>query len=310
MGSLFEIYLAGGDALHLEYVGRAALERVLWWEGRLNHFDLQSELSRLNREAFLRPVEVAPDMMRLLLQARRLSERTEGAFDVTVGKLVEVWGLFRKGTLQGERGEPPSSQVLAQIVQEIGWHAVQLEEERGTVQFLTPSVRLHLAALGKGFAVDVVAEYLREAGITDALIQSGYSSVRALGSPPEGQGWRVGIAHPFNEEQTLRQVNLSGQSLSTSGSAESLITPEGRAIPHLFDPRSGEVVELRGSVSVVAPTALEAEALSTAFFVQGVAWSAAFCARNPQYGGLFALCERANQTPCLHHLGRESEKWA
>lgn len=303
MGSLFEIYLVGEDALHLEYLGRAALERVLWWEGRLNHFDPQSELSCLNQEAYLRPVEVSPDMMGLLLQARALSERTEGAFDVTAGKLVEAWGLFRKGTLQGEQGEPPSPSLLAQIVQEIGWQTVQFEVDRGTVRFLTPSVRLHLAALGKGFAVDVAAGFLREAGVTDALIQSGYSSMRALGAPPEETGWGIGIAHPYDEAQTLARLLLSEQSLSTSGSAESLTTAEGRAIPHLFDPRTGEAVELRGSVSVVAPTAMEAEALSTAFFVQGVAWSEAFCARNAQYSGLFALCDSPKQTPYRHRLG-------
>lgn len=315
MGSLFEIYLAGEALSTLEYIGLEALERVRWWESRLNHFDPQSDLSQINATALQKSQAVPPDLFDLLQNLRHLWEETEGAFDCTAGQLVRLWGLFRQGSLRGESIKPPDYATLQQIVQEIGWQAIELSSTQQTIRFLTPSVLLHLGAIGKGFVVDRVADFLKERGITCALIQSGFSSIYALGAPPHQAGWRVGIADPCDETRTVASVTLRDQALSTSGSAESLVTVEGEIVSHIFDPRTGLPVTRRGSVSVLSSDATRGEAFATAFFVQGEAWTERFCQANSSIQALFVepLTETAppritgfGASTSLFHLVKEN----
>lgn len=309
MGSLFEIYLGGDEATSLEHLGREALERVRWWETRLNHFDPQSDISQINANALHNAFPVPSDLFALLQTLRKLSEQTEGAFDCTTGQLVRLWGLFRQGTLLEERVKPPDTTTLQQIVQEIGWQKVELDSTQQTIRFHTPAVSLHLGAIGKGYVVDIVADFLRNKGVDCALIQSGFSSLYAIGSPPGQEGWRVGIADPLDETRSVAQVVLRDVALSTSGSAESLQSTDGDPVSHIFDPRTGLPVSRRGSVSVLSPDATTGEAFATAFFVQGEAWTAQFCQANPHIEALFVEPQPETVLPTLTGYGATARRF-
>ena len=184
-------------------------------------------------------------------------------------------------------------ETLTQIVQQIGWQNVQLDEIVSTVRFLTPSVELHLGAVGKGYIVQAAADYLRSTGVACGLLHSGNSSIVAFGSPPEAEGWTVGLPDPQVPTQQLATVTLHDYSLSTSGSLEQSVTIQGRRYSHLFDPRTGYPVEGPLSVSVLAPDAAEGDALATAFTLQGVDWTRAYCESHPDIGAIFLLSEAA-----------------
>lgn len=279
MGSLFEIYAGGGDPEGLERLGLEALDRVDWLEQQLSHYLPDSDISRINARAYHEPVVVQTGLFHLLARLRQSSVETEGAFDCTAGRLVREWGFFRRGALQGEEVRPPAPERIATITQQIGWRNVELNEVAQTIQFLTPYVELHLGAVGKGYIVQCAAEFLRESGVTCALLHSGNSSIVALGAPPEETGWPVGVG-----ETT---VQLRDATLSTSGGAEQFVMVNGIRFGHLFDPRTGQPVERNGSVTVCAPDATDGDALATAFFVQGEDWTRAYCATHPEIQAWF-----------------------
>lgn len=297
MGCLCEVYLGGESATQLEETGREALALLQAWESRLSHFNSASEICVLNREAHRCPVTATPQLFRLLTRLKALSEETEGAFDPTAGRIVRAWGLFRSGTLRGERVEPPSETEIRRIVQEIGWRHVELNSELQTVSFLTPFVELHLGAAGKGYIVDEVVAFLREKGVERALVNAGGSSIAAIGAPPKCDAWLLGVANPQNSEKTAARALLRDDALTTSGSMESALTGAGRRVCHLFDPRTGEPIAFQGSISALSPTALEGDALTTGFCVNGQAWTEAYCRRHPHIQALWITNTEKRKTP-------------
>jgi thiamine biosynthesis lipoprotein len=306
MGSLFEIYAGGEDAGMLERIAGEALDRVDWLEQQLSHFLPDSDLCRINARAFEAAVPVAPDLFALLLRLRRWSEETQGAFDCTAGKLVRAWGFFRRGQANGESVAPPDPEQVVQIVAQIGWRHIELDEEAQTIRFLTDAVELHLGAVGKGYIVQCAADYMRSAGVSCALLHSGYSSIVAIGSPPDSMGWPIGIPGLAPQSPPLMIVHLCDAALSTSGSTEQCVEIGGVRTGHLFDPRNGLPVQGTHSVSVVSRDAAEGDALSTACFVQGAVWAARYCRTHTDIGVLWvhpaAAAPGGAELICLGHV--------
>lgn len=284
LGSAFEIYLGGDDTGYLQQIGYAALELVRELERQLSHFEPDSVLCQINRQAYTQPVALPLSILRLLLRLRHWSTLTEGAFDPTAGRLVRLWGFFRQGKMQGVPVPAPDPEEIAAVTRQIGWQHVVLNEEDSTIRFLTPHIELHLGAVGKGWIVQQVADFLRERGITCALVHSGQSSIVALGHPPDAEGWPVGITHPLQEERLLAKVLLADAALSTSGTTELSVTIGEERISHIFDPRTGTPVQGFAQISVLSRDAAEGDALSTAFSVQGETWTRQFCKRRPDLG--------------------------
>lgn len=280
MGSLFQIFLEGDDANSLERLGYETLARVDWLEQQLSPYSPDSDISQINALAYKESVPLAPNVTALLARSRQWHIETEGAFDITAGNLVRLWGFFKQGIVQGDAISLPNSGVLAKIVQNIGWKCVELDETHQTLRFLSPEVELHLGAVGKGYIVQAAADYLREQGVERALLHSGYSSVVALGAPSNTEGWQIALGgKPFF---------LNNAALSVSSNDETTITVNGKRYGHLFDPRTGLPIELFGQVAVIAPDAADAEALSTAFAVNGRQWSYNYLAAHPEFTALFS----------------------
>lgn len=263
MGTVAEIYLyAANDQRASELFGEvfAEIERV---ESALSTYRPTSEVSRINREAGNGPVTTDPEVFALLRNALLYSEQTDGAFDVTVGALVKAWGFFR------ESERLPAQSELAQALARTGWEKVAMDEERRTVRFLHPELKLDLGGIGKGWALDRAAAVLRRYGVEAALLGLGQSSYVALGAPPGTSGWPITVPHPTAPGETLSKVPLMNRSLSTSGSTSQYFELNGRRYSHLLDPRTGQPAEGMVQVTVLAATATESDALATALFVSG-----------------------------------------
>lgn len=267
MATRFEIVLHGPDAVALRAAAEEALEEVERLEDQLSLFRPTSTVAHLNARAAREPVRVEPALFRLLEQAQRLCQETSGAFDITIGPLMECWGF------RGERGTVPSAKALKAACAVVGMHLVELDPDRFTVRFQRPGVRLDLGALGKGYAIERAAQLLREAGITSALLHGGTSTVCALGHPPDAHAWNVAVEHPGKRPGDppllLAVVPLVDESLSVSAVWGKSFQSDGQSYGHVIDPRTGRPASHATLAAVVLPSATETDAFSTALLTAG-----------------------------------------
>jgi thiamine biosynthesis lipoprotein len=265
----------------------AAFNEVRRLDGMLSNYRPGSEWSEVNRYAAERPVKVTPELFDLLWACLDVSRRSEGAFDVSVGPLMKVWGFYKgSGRLPG-RGE------VAHALGRVGYRNVVLDPERRTVRFLQAGVELDPGGIGKGYAVDKMVDVLKDNGIASALVSAGGSSIYALGAPNNnGKGWEVKIRDPKHPGKTLQDLYLKNESMSTSGTYEKFFQAEGKTYSHIMDPRTGYPAQGMLSVSVLAPTTLESEAWTKPYFILGRQWAAT---HKPKSFRVYVCEDRAEQ---------------
>jgi len=251
--------------------GTAALDGIDRLEAQLSIFRDTSEISAINREAAVGPVVVEQKLFALLQQCAALHRDTGGAFDITTGPLTRCWGFLSR------QGRVPDADALARARAQIGMDGVDLDAAGWTVRFTRPGIELNLGAIGKGYALDVVALDLARR-VPAALLNAGSSSMVAIGRPPGMDGWRLGIRDPLRRDTRAAVLALGDCAMATSGVGEQGFEVDGRRYSHLLDPRNGQPVAGILSVTVVASTGAEAEALSTAFAVGGPPLAADYCA--------------------------------
>jgi thiamine biosynthesis lipoprotein len=276
MATNFEIILPFGTPGAVE-MGEEAFDLLDALEEQMTVYRETSEISRLNRRAFAGPVRVEPQLYGLLELAVRIHRETEGAYDITAGALIKAWGFFR-----GPRRVPPEPERTA-ARERVGMDKVTLDAERRQVRYQRPGVEINLGSIGKGYALDRMARLMREEwGVARMLLHGGTSSVYAGGCPPEDErGWQVAILHPWDRSRRLARVWLRDRALGTSAATHQHLEYNGRKLGHLLDPRSGWPASGLASASVLAPSAAEADALSTAFYVGGVDMAQRYCAAHP-----------------------------
>jgi FAD:protein FMN transferase len=192
----------------------------------------------------------------------------------------------------------PTGAARAEALARTGMRHVELDADRQTVRFLKPGLEINLGSIGKGYALDRVAELLRqEWRIDGGLLHGGSSSVLAIGSPKDDpRGWVVGVAHPWRPGERLATLRLRDRALGTSAATYQYFVYHNRKLGHLLDPRTGWPARGPASVSVAAPTAAEADALSTAFFVLGTDFARRHCQARPDVSA-FILAEGDGAEP-------------
>jgi thiamine biosynthesis lipoprotein len=299
MGSFFEVRLGAGVPGAAELAGRA-LDLIDGLEAQMTVYRDDSELSLLNATAHLGPVEVEPGLFALLQRAVAIGEETGGAYDVTAGALSVAWGFFK-----GPR-RVPDPETLADARARTGRHHLRLDPDRKTVAFDRPGVIINLGSIGKGYAIDRVAGLIRDYWWpTSAVVHGGRSSLYALGSPPGrfGDRWEVALRNPFRPETPLGLLRLRNRGLGTSGTDFQRFEHEGRVFGHILDPRTGAPALGPASVTVLAPTAADADALSTAFYLLGPEGAADHVTRHPEVAAVFVEEGPADGSPRLTTFG-------
>jgi FAD:protein FMN transferase len=274
MACRFEVTLPSELAHRLD-AAKAALDTIDALEDQLTIFRDTSELQLVNREAAQHPVPVEARLYDLLALCQQLSRDSGGAFDITSTALSRTWGFLRR------QGRLPSEAELAEARAAVGMQHVKLDPAARTVSFDRPGLSLNLGGIGKGYALDRVAEQMSAAGVETALISGGASSLVALGAGPDGRGYEVGIRDPFDHDKRYGTVRLAGAGLGVSGIGEQSFEVDGRRLGHIIDPRTGWPVEGRALVAVLAPSATLADALATTFFVGGLAVAEQYTRAHP-----------------------------
>jgi thiamine biosynthesis lipoprotein len=238
-------------------------------ESLLSDYRADSELSKVNRYAAQRPVPVSTMTFEVLQESVRFYRLSDGAFDVTVGPLVDLW---RKA---GKTNTPPSAEALAEARRRVGSDKLILNEENRTVRFAVEGMRVDLGGIGKGYAVDKAVEAMQKRGAVGGLVDLG-GNIRCFGQPPQGQRtWRVGLQDPtvapdeFNGSKPLLVLALKDGSVATSGDYRRFVRIQGQKESHIIDTQTGRGAAKLVSDTILAPDATTCDALSTAVNVLG-----------------------------------------
>ncbi len=289
MGSTYSIAVYGYDRVKMEAAVDAAFDEVRRLDELLSNYQPGSQWSEVNRNAATKPVKVSPELFQLLTDCVEYSRESEGAFDITVGPLMKVWGFY-KGS-----GHLPHKPEIAAALAKVGYRHIQLDPAAQTVRFDRTGVEIDPGGVGKGYAVDRMVEVLRRNGIQTALVAGSGSSIYGMGAPPdEPRGWPVKIKDPWDNRKTLAEVWLKDSSMSTSGSYEKFFRAEGKTYAHIMDPRTGYPAQGSVSVSVIAPRTLDSEVWAKPYFVNGRQWAVK---HRPKDFRVF-FCEDRMEKPC------------
>lgn len=269
MGTFARVVVVAGSERKAQECIDAAFDVQRRIEELMSYHRDDSELSRVNRYAAEKPVPVNPLTFEVLQQAVHFSRLSDGAFDVTVGPLVDLWKAA------GEVNEPPTEEALAQARAKVGYEKLILNEKDMTVRFTVEGMRLDLGGIAKGYAVDKAVEAMRKRGALGGMVDLG-GNIRCFGRPPRGQQhWQIALQDPnvapddMSGSKTLLVLGLTDQSVATSGDYRRFTKVRGQKQSHILDTQTGQGADKLTSVTIIAPDATTADALSTAVSVLG-----------------------------------------
>jgi thiamine biosynthesis lipoprotein len=280
MGSTLTLTASTAD----EAAAKAGFDRVFDEFTRLEQlmstWIADSDVSRINRNAGVRPVPVSSEVREVLTIARQMSESTGGKFDVTFGALSGLW----KFEHDQDNVVPDMGEVRRRLPL-IDYRAVQIDVNAGTVFLARKGMSLHLGGIGKGYAIDRAVAILRRVGLRDFMVQSG-GDIYVAGMK-DGRPWRLAIQDPRGApNRTFAELELSDGTFSTSGDYERYFMNNGRRYHHILDPATGEPARGARSVTIVSKLAVIADGLSTGVFIMGPLAGMALIERLPDVEGV------------------------
>jgi thiamine biosynthesis lipoprotein len=271
MGTTYRVKYWGDGAATEDQVHEAIELLLAEFDLEMSTYRDDSELSRFNRAAAGRWFNVSPRTAYVVSEGLRYAEMTGGALDVTVAPVLRLWHFGSGSTEQGKAVRPPGDDAIAAAVKLVGRDHVRVRTEPPALWKDADGVEVDLSALAPGYAVDLMVGLLQAKGFANSMVECG-GEVRAVGARPDGTAWRIGVerARGAGPRGLLRVVELQGLALTTAGDYNNFRVEGGERYTHIIDPRSGRALPYRGaSVTVVAETCLEADALDTALMVMG-----------------------------------------
>ena len=270
MATRFELVLLGENPVQLRAAGEEALDEIVQIEGLLSLYKPGSEIAQINKRAAEEAVRVTPTTFALLEKARSFWEITAGAFDITIAPLVRCWG-FMKGS-----GIRPTDQQIEEAKEAIGMEHLELDPASSSVRFKRPGMMLDLGSIGKGYALDVAADILKDAGVQNALLHGGTSTIYGLGHDELGP-WRIAVERPQlpsasipvtsepaeEPAEPLAVIELENEAMSMSAVWGKFFILDGNTYGHVIDPRTGWPAQNALLGCVVVDSATDSDALST-----------------------------------------------
>ncbi|MDR3406639.1 MAG: FAD:protein FMN transferase [Chthoniobacter sp.] len=264
MGLPFRISMYAKDEATAKTAAEAGFERIAVLNSILSDYDPDSELSRLSQTSGQgKAVPVSTDLWRVLVRAQEYAARSDGAFDITVGPLVNLWRRAR------HKQELPTPELIAEMKARVGYKNLRLDPGHHTAELLVPEMRLDLGAIAKNYAVDEAIAVLKQHGITRALI-GGSGDMTATDAPPDQPGWRIEVASLDVPGAPPPQIiYLKNRSIATSGDMFQRVEIGGKRYSHIVDPHTGIGLTDHSLVTVVASDCMAANGLTTSISVLG-----------------------------------------
>ncbi|MCD6408678.1 FAD:protein FMN transferase [bacterium] len=227
-------------------------------EKKLSIFNPESEVSKINK---LKKGKVSPVLIEVIKTSFKISEITEGAFDITCKPLID---LYRKSSLKNHL---PSPFEIQKTLKKVNWHNVKIN---GKEIHLLHGAEIDLGGIAKGYIVDKVAEFLKSNGIKNGIVNAG-GDIYCFGLNPDGKKWKIGIRDPFDRKKVIEIIKVSDRGIATSGNYERYFKIKNKKLGHIVNPKTGKTVqEFPVSITVIGKTCAEADGLATGFFVLGI----------------------------------------
>ena len=267
MGTAFSIKIVSPPKTLDPEALRQEIEQTLTViEQQMSTYVANSELSLFNAQRSVDWFSVSAELCAVVTEALTLSAATRGAFDITVGPLVNLWGFGPDGQVAA----PPDAELIAILLQGVGYDSLHADCSVPALRKDLPDIYVDLSAFAKGYGVDRLAELLDAAAVKNYLVEIG-GELRMRGTNASGERWRIAIENPNTAGRSVRSVvKLTDAAVATSGDYRNFFEHDGRMYSHTIDPRSGYPVSHdAASVTVIADTAGFADALATALLVMG-----------------------------------------
>lgn len=264
MGNRFDLAVVGSNELD----ARAALEKAVLEiqriEQLLSTYRPDSQTNQINEMAGISPVIVDAEVFELIQRAQRISDLTQGAFDLTYGSMDKsLWNFDQKMT------QLPSPELAKKSVQLIDYQQVELDIHNKSIFLKKRGMRLGFGGIGKGYAADRAKALLVSLGFQHGLVNAS-GDLCAWGNKENGKPWSIGVVHPDQSDQIIAHFDLKNSSVATSGNYEKFVVIDGKKYSHTIDPNTGYPIQGIKSVTVFAPFAELADALTTPIAVMGV----------------------------------------
>jgi len=263
LGTIVEITVIGKKQ-DAQNAAKLAFEEIKRIDNLMNVYNDNSEISQINRASGKSAVAVSADTLEVIDRSIKYARLTNGALDITVGPLMELWG-FRDG-----RNRVPSDNELLEKLPLVDYKKISIDRIHSTVSLGSPGMQIDLGAIAIGYAVDKAIQILKEAGMEKSALINAGGEIYALGSPPGKRAWKIGIQHPRRKNDLLGILELKDKAISTSGDYENYFEVNGKRYCHIMNPKTGKPVEGIMSVTIVTDNTTEADALSTALLPMGV----------------------------------------
>jgi len=277
MGTFARIVVVAKDAKQARNCIEAGFDEMRRIDSLMSDYKADSELSKVNREAFGGPVKISDELFGLLQKSVEFSQLSNGAFDITVGPLVDLWHKA------GETNSMPDEIAIAAAKARVGYEKLILDANAITVRFAVDGMRLDLGGIAKGYAVDKAVEIMKQKGALAGMVDSG-GNIRCFGKPTDNDSWLIGVQDP-NIEGSVERIADSpdgsglmvlklnpdkiGTAVATSGDYRRFVTVGGKKVSHIIDTNTATGANKLAGDTIIAKTALEADALSTAVNVLG-----------------------------------------
>lgn len=263
MGSRFEITVVAGNQTQADSRIDQAVAEIRRIEKMISSWDPASETSEVNRQAGIQPVQVSGELFELINRCLELSKLTDGAFDISYASMDRLWKF------DGSMKELPSAEEIKASVARVGYQKIQLDKELKTVFLPEKGMKIGFGAIGKGYAADKAKDLLLKQGVAAGIINAS-GDMSSWGTQPGGKPWQVAITNPMDKTKSFGLLPMGEGAVVTSGDYEKFVRFNGKRYSHIMDPRTGYPATGIVSVTVFAPRAELADALSTAVFVMGI----------------------------------------
>ena len=266
MGTHYTVKVNGVDKKEtIEFAGTRISEKLAYIDGMMSTYKPDSELSRFNQHQSTEPFKVSLEMIEIFQAARGVSDATNGAFDITVGPIVNAWGFGPE-----KKSAPPTEAELAALLPRVGYKMLSVDAAASTIRKERPDIYCDLSGIAQGYAADEIAALLDELGVENYMIDIS-GEFRTRGINERGEQWQIGIERPDAAERTAQLVvPLSNMSLATSGDYRNYREENGVRLSHEIDPATGKPVQHKlASATIITERCTFADAYATALMVLG-----------------------------------------
>lgn len=264
MGNRFEISVVADDEVWAEARIDDAVAEIQRLEALLTTFSEHSQTNQINAQAGSAPVKVDREVFELIRRSLRISELTQGAFDITYGSIDK--SLWNFDTHMTSLPDPETARSMVRLV---NFRNVSLNEVDGSVFLKEKGMRIGFGGIGKGYAAEMAKRLLQQKGVESGIVNAS-GDLTAWGNQPNGQPWTIGIADPNAKNQPFSFLNISNIAVATSGNYEKYALINGKKYSHTIDPKTGLPVSGIKSVTILSPNAEIADAMATPVTVMGV----------------------------------------